>query len=100
MKRAMVLAILAAMTGSASFAADAPANTQLKSPTWFYAHLGPRGVQKCRAFQKIANHVARLQKGDHGQLPKEWTSEIEYKLSQVRAMQPRSVTASECGVPL
>lgn len=93
---ALILALLISTEGHAS---PSPPQT-LRSPAWARAHLSPRGLLKCRAYQDVWTETRRLQAGDRGQLPPEWRRRLSTKIANANAMAPKSVTPRMCGVPL
>lgn len=100
MTRPLALLWLAATLAAPAAAAAVPAKADMHTRAWDLAHLGPDGVEKCRAFRAIEDHAMRLQKGDGGALPAVWRRRLESDLARAKAMPPRGLSARTCGTAL
>lgn len=67
---------------------------------WALDHLGPAGLAKCRAFRRVRQETAGLQKAGEGTITRGERLRLEQRLARARAMPPASVTPVKCGVPL
>jgi hypothetical protein len=72
----------------------------LKGRDWALRHLGPTGMEKCSAFRKVRAHTARLQASGGGVITASQRHQLEFELRAANKMPPKSLTPSQCGVPL
>lgn len=63
-------------------------------------HLGPNGLAKCRAFRRVRQQTAALQRAGGGSFSAQTRRRLEAELKAAKAMPPASTTPEVCGVPL
>jgi hypothetical protein len=68
--------------------------------TWDSDHLGANGLEKCQAFRLVVEHTRAFQVIGGGTISAAQRSDLQEELSAAKAMPPRSLIASQCGVPL
>lgn len=95
-----LVAATAAILSLSSMAAAATPNNQLRSRAWTLRHLGPNGLEKCRAFRTVVNNTMQLQKAGGGRISPVERKRLDAELSAAKAMPPRRLTPFTCGVPL
>ena len=72
----------------------------LASRRWTLGHFGADGLHKCRAFHKVREHAAELQRAEGGRLTRRDRKNLEAELRRAKSMPPAYATPVRCGVPL
>ncbi len=80
--------------------AHSASQNQFHNRTWMLEHLGPNGLAKCRAFNAVVANTLQLQKAGGGTISPLERRRLSSELAHAKAMTPKSVTPSDCGVPL
>jgi len=89
----------ATLTQTAAPGAAGTANV-LATRTWDSDHLGANGLEKCQAFRLVVKHTQAFQAAGGGTISPTQRSSLQDELSAADAMPPRSLTPTQCGVPL
>ena len=101
MDRRLIMAAAAMLIalGVAPAAGAASPNT-LRGRAWDMRHLGPNGLEKCRAFRRVRNQTDQLQRANGGVITPRERKRLEAKLAAAKRLPPRSLTPYQCGVAL